>query len=326
MPPRRSALSMSMPVFWYVYQVGVVVFFVQGLAIPFLLLASGILWRRQNRRLDALRPQMKRTLRPNARKDGPVEQVLESLPKLRPLNCLNCAGAVLLWDTEAVCPSCGVHTDLPEDYAATASLRHQVGEVLKSALAHWRVARFLTHPATRAGLGLLALFEFLLFPLVLIGAETYGESWLDPVLEGLGETGVLVVGIPAFLGFILWMLVFLMLRSVSKGLGRLAPAAPVLQGGSGGREASTCQSCGGGIEYDAGDFACICNYCNVVNYRAQFARRERAKAQAEQTQTTSALFHAMNVIDDMNGTFLFVMSILVVGSIFLVGGIALGGD
>jgi predicted RNA-binding Zn-ribbon protein involved in translation (DUF1610 family) len=318
---------MSMPVFWYVYQVCAVVFFVQGLAIPFLLLASGMLWRRQNRRLEALRGQKKRSLKPNARKEEQLERILGSLPKLRPLNCVNCGGAVLLRDTEAVCPSCGARTDLPEDYAATASLRHQVGKVLKSALAHRRVARILTHRVTGLVLGLLALFEFLLFPLVLIGAATYSESWIDPALAGIEDIGgSLVVGVFAFLGWFLWMFIFPMLSAVSKESRGQVPAAPVLASETREREASNCQSCGGGIEYDSGDFACICNYCNVVNYRAQFARVELTKAQAERTKTSSALFGAMEIIDDMNGTFLFVMAILVVGCVLVVIGQAFAND
>ncbi len=312
--------------FWYVYNFSVVVFFLQGLSIPFLLLGSGALWRRQNRRLEALRAKKKRTLKPSGRKEERLEAILGSLPRLRPLNCVNCGGAVLLRDTEAECPSCGARTDLPEDYAATASLRHEVTALVQSALAHWRVARFLTHPVTGVALFLLALFEFLLFPVVLIGAATYSDSWLDPALQRIEDIGgSLGIGVTAFVGWFLWMFMFPMLRSVSKAARQQMPAPSVLATGTGEREASSCQSCGGGIEYGSGDFACVCNYCNVVNYREQFARGELTKAQTERTKASSVLFGAMEVIDDVNGTFLFVMAILIVGFAFVVLGQAFAG-
>jgi hypothetical protein len=95
------------------------------------------------------------------------------------------------------------------------------------------------------------------------------------------------------------------------------PVVPVFEGKLRGGETANCEACGGAIEYDRGDFACICSYCNVENFRVRFARRERAQAEKQKTQTKSVLFGAMEILDDFVGTFFFVSLILVGGSILL---------
>lgn len=93
---------------------------------------------------------------------------------------------------------------------------------------------------------------------------------------------------------------------------------PVFEGEIRGSETASCQACRGGIEYDARDFACICSYCNVENFRVRFVRRTRAQGEKQKTQTNSVLFGAMEILEDFVGTFFFVSTILVGASILLI--------
>jgi len=83
-------------------------------------------------------------------------------------------------------------------------------------------------------------------------------------------------------------------------------------------ETASCQTCGGAIEYDAGEFACACAYCNVENFRVEFSRRERALSERQRTQTKSVLFGAKEIIEEFTGTFFFVLLFLSIASVLLV--------
>ncbi len=82
----------------------------------------------------------------------------------------------------------------------------------------------------------------------------------------MGETTAFLVMLSAFFGFIIWMIVFIFLTTLSKSLRKELPVVPVFEAEIRGSETASCQACGGGIEYDAGDFVCICSYCNVENF------------------------------------------------------------
>jgi hypothetical protein len=113
------------------------------------------------------------------------------------------------------------------------------------------------------------------------------------------------------------MIVFIFLTTLSKSLRKQLPVLPVFEGELRGSETTSCQACGGGIKYDAGDFVCICSYCNVENFRVRFVKREGAQAEKQRKQTKSALFGAMEILEDFVGTFFFVSTILVGASMLL---------
>lgn len=303
--------------FLYFYQICVALFILQGISMPFLVILSGARWRRQSRRLERLRGEVARGKVVKA--GEPPESILNALPKLKPLNCENCGGSISLKEAGTLCPYCGTLGALPEDYAAAVALRPEVRGLLKSALRHWRAARLLTFPLSH-WLFLLLIFAepLVLFPVVLIGSNLYRDTLADRVFEGLGETASFVVMLSAFLGFVVWMIVFIFLAALSKSLRRRLPAVPVSEESVRATEAAGCQSCGGRIEYDAGDFACICDYCNVENLRVRFTRRERGRAEKQKARTNSLLFGAMEILDEFVGTFFFVLLFLVAASTLLV--------
>jgi Zn finger protein HypA/HybF involved in hydrogenase expression len=304
--------------FAYFYQACIVIFLLQGIATPFLLVISGVLWRKQNQQLESLMKELELTRRKNILSDKSFESILNGLPKLHPLNCGNCGGNMLLQEAETFCPYCQTRGDLPEDYAAAVSLKSQVKGLLKSAVRNWRVANVLTYPLVGRIFFLLIFVEpLVLFPTVLVGSNVFPDTWIDKAFEALGETTTFLVMLSAFFGFIVWMIVFIFLANLSKSLRLKLPVVPVFKSEVRSSETASCQACGGGIEYDAGDFACLCSYCNVENFRVRFVRRERAQAEKQKTRTNSVLFGAMEILEDFVGTFFFVLVILVGASTLL---------
>lgn len=310
--------------FYYFYQVCVAVFVLQGVSIPLLVAASGFAWRRQSGRAERLRAEVlgaggggfKAAKEVGA--GGAARLILESLPKLEPLKCAGCGGGVLLRETGTLCPYCGARGDAPEDYRAATALRSEVGKLYASASRHWRVANALTfRPARLFFFSMIFAEPFVLFPAVLVGSNLYRDSAADRAFESAGETASFLLMLAAFLGFVAWMVVFIHLAALGGSLRRNLPAAPAFEGAARGAETAGCQSCGGALEYDAGDFACVCPYCNVENLRARFVRRERARTEGQRAKTKSALFGAMEIIEEFTGTFFFVLLLLTVASVLL---------
>jgi Zn finger protein HypA/HybF involved in hydrogenase expression len=306
--------------FYYFYQVCVAVFVLQGVAVPFVVLVSGFVWRGRGRRLEGLRAEVEAG-RGKARDAGAGEALrlaLERLPKLKPLRCEKCGGGVLLRESETLCPYCGARGETPEDYAATNALRPEVRRLYASAVKHWRAANALTFAPSRWLFVMMIFAEpLVLFPVVLVGGNLYRDTWADRAFEALGETASFLLMLSAFLGFVVWMVVFISLASLSGSLRRKLPVVPVFKNEARGTETAACESCGGAVEYGAGDFACVCPYCNVENLRVSFVRRERARAESQRTRTKSALFGAMEIIEDFAGTLFVVLLTLAGASVLL---------
>ncbi len=305
--------------FYYFYQVCVALFLVQGVSIPFLLILSGWLWWSRSRGLESLRAELKSRAPKAVKHDDISELILKGLPALKPLKCAGCGGAVALREAETFCPYCEARAAAPEDYAATRALRSEVGKIYASAVRRWRVANLLTFRPAR-WLFLLMIFAepFVIFPAVLIGSNTFTDTWADRSLRTLGETASFFVMLAAFLGFVVWMVVFIHLAALSKSLRRNLPVVPVFEESVRGFEAASCQTCGGAIEYDAGSFACACPDCNGETFRVRFARRERAASVGRKTPTKSVLFGASEIIEEFVGTFFVVLLLLPVASVILV--------
>ena len=304
--------------FYYFYQVCVALFLIPGVSIPLLLALSGRLWWRQNRRLESLGAELKVSPAKGVEPRDIPELILKSLPVLKPLNCANCGGNVLLRETETVCPYCETRAGAPEDYAAASALKSEVRKIYASAVRHWRAANALTFRPAR-WLFLLMIFAepFVVFPAVLVGSNLFRDTWADRSLASLGETASFFVMLAAFLGFVVWMVVFICLAALAGSLRRNLPVVPVFEERVRRVEAASCQACGGAIEYDAGAFACACAYCNVENFRVRFARRERALSEQQRTRTKSVLFGAAEIIEEFVGTFVFVLLLLTIASALL---------
>ena len=103
-----------------IYEIALVIFLLQGVLIPVLLLFSGIALSRQLARLTVMEKAVERDRR--QRREG-LDALLKALPKLDPLHCDACGSPVALEARSARCISCATVSDLPADYRATRILR-----------------------------------------------------------------------------------------------------------------------------------------------------------------------------------------------------------
>lgn len=311
--------------FRHIYEIALAVFLAQGVLLIPLLVAAGFAWFGQTHRLAQLEKVLGRD---RTQSDRTRASLLKALPKLQPLSCGACGGAVALDPAAAVCTACGTPAPLPADYAATFAVRRQLARLTAAALRHWWIARILVSTPARLFFLLMIFAEPAIFTIVLIGAATWGDTFFDRAFAAMGEEVGFAIMIMCFGGFILWMVVFLMLANLAKELrGKLA-AFPVRTRASDSEatDYATCRSCGGGVHYAARAFACLCNYCGVENYRAEHTRSARAAAEDERVSARATLFGATEVIEEFTGTFFFAMAILTFGFGLLVLWSWLSGD
>jgi hypothetical protein len=293
--------------FRLVYEAAAAVFLLQAVLIPLLLVVFGAAWFRQTSRLAA----MKRLVGGEGkRKEKRLSALLEAVPKLQPLTCPPCGSPMVLEEQSARCIGCDSLAALPDDYRATRNLRRRLPRLATAAIRHWRAARILTATPVRWLLWLMILSPPLLFVIVLIGAGTYRDTFLDRAIDSIGEGWALALTLFALAAFILWMMIFGLLAALSKELRRKLPAFPDFRWTIAEPEFATCRSCGGGIGFGAGTLACLCSYCTVPNFRAEQARRERSSSEEDQARIRWSLFGAMDIIEKFTATIFFAMAIL----------------
>lgn len=307
--------------FRQVYEIGLAIFLFQGVLIPILLIVAGIAWYRQVSRLNAMEKALDRDRRREAKG---VEALLDSMPKLDPLQCDSCGSPVAFEARSARCISCETSAELPADYRATIALRRALDRISAAAIRDWRIARLLTSLPVRWLFRLMIVAEPLLFVLVMIGAATFDDTIFDRFFVWLPNELETALATLAICGFILWTIVFIFLASLAKSLNDKVPAYPDVRPGElGAAEYASCHACGGGIVFRPGSFATLCPYCTVATFRAAFARGERARSEERQVLTRASLFGALEIIEDFTGTFVVVMTILSLGFAILIGVAAL---
>lgn len=285
----------------YFYQTCVVISLLQGISLPFVIIIFRTLSRRQRQKHANLKKELG-IVRRRKTKSTEISKLIHDLPKLQPLNCDTCGAGVLLKETGTFCPHCQARSDLPEDYATAVSLRMEVKKLLKSAVRHWRVANILTLPLITGliiSLGVIEPLLALLLPMIIRSASgTLPNTLADSLMASLGTPLDGIVSLFLISGIIIWTLMFLCLAVTGFDLRKKLPMVPVWEEKTRSSETGTCHSCGGAVEYDKDEFACICSYCNVENFRVQFTRLTRAKPEQQKTQTNFALFGAMEIIEN----------------------------
>lgn len=305
-------------------EIGLIVFFAQGALLLPLIAWAGFSWFRRMARLAALEKELGEDRKESERT---LAKLLKRLPHLQPLSCANCGGALALDPAATICTRCHATAPVPADYAATIALRGRLGGLTRAALRQWLLARILISFPVRAFFFVMIFVEPLLLLLVLIGGVEYQDTIMESVLEAIGETWGLVLGILSFGAFILWMVVFIYLTNLSKDLRRSLGAFPRFR-----RAAdesllfANCETCGGGVHFGSRAFAALCNYCGVENFRADHTARERAAGEERQLTARTTLFGAMEIIEDFTGSFFIVMTILTTAFGLLVLFSALGAD
>lgn len=279
-----------------------VISLLQGISLPFVILVFRALSRSQRQQSAHLKKELN-LVRGN--KSNPTEisrLIQEVLPKLQPLNCDNCGAGVLLRETETFCPHCKMESALPEDYAAAVSLRIEIKKSLKSAVRHWRVANILTLPLTTGlfiSLGVIEPLLALLLPAIITTASgTLPNTLADDLMASFGTPLDGIVYLFWISGILIWTLLFLCLAVTGLDLRKKLPIVPIFEAKLRGSETATCHSCNGAVEYDGEDFACICSYCNVENFRVRFTRIKRAESEKQKAEVSFALFGAKRIIEN----------------------------
>ena len=285
----------------YFYQIFVVVSLLQGVSLPFVILSFRSLSRRHRQERASLKRELN-SVRRYKTESTEISTLIQSLPKLQPLNCGACGAGVLLKETETYCPHCEARNALPEDYAAAVSLRTEVKKLLKSAVRHWRLANILTLPLIIGlfiSLGVIEPLLALMLPVIISnGSGTLPHTLADTLMVSLGTPLDGIVYLFWICGILIWTLMSLCLAVTGLDLRKRLPIVPIFEEKVRKIETAVCHSCGGAIEYDEDDFASICNYCHVENFRVRFTKLERAKSEKQKTETTFALFGAMEIIEN----------------------------
>lgn len=303
--------------FRLVYEVALAIFLLQGVLIPVLLTATAISWFRQISRLNVMEKAVERD---REQRPAGMDKLLDSLPKLRPLQCQGCGSPVALEARSARCISCEAVSDLPADYRATMVLRRALARVSAAAIRSWWIARLLTSAPLRLFFRLMIFAEPLLFLLVIIGAATFDDTPFDRALARLPNEVEFGLATLAICGFIIWMIVFILLSSLGKELrSKLAAFPDIRREELGAAEYAACHACSGGVVFRAGSFAGLCPYCTVATFRAAHARRERARSEAQQVLTRASLFGALEIIEDFTGMFFIGMAIMSLAFALLIG-------
>ena len=285
----------------YFYQACVLIALLQGLSLPFVIVVFRRLSRRQRQESAGLKGELDRARgghKHNRRLKDVSQLIHDDLPRFQPLNCEACGAGVLLKETGTLCPHCEAKGSMPEDYTAAVSLRTEVKKLLKSAVRHWRVANILTLPLVTGSLIALGVFEPLLALLLTALVQTRGDTLAEKLIASLGTPLDSLVYLFLIFGIVIWSLMFLCLAVTGLELRKNLPVVPLFEDKVRRRETATCHSCNGAIEYDQNDFACICSYCNVENFRVRFTRRRRAESEQQKTQTNFALFGARKIIEN----------------------------
>lgn len=286
----------------YFYQSCVVISLLQGISLPFLIIIFRTLSLRYRQKRASLKKELN-VVRGYRTKTTEISKLLENdLPKLQPLKCSTCGAGVLLKETETFCPHCATQSSLPEDYALAISLRMEVKKLLKSAVRHWRVSNILTLPLITGlfiSLGVIEPLLALFLPVIIPATSgTLPHTLADTLMASLGTPLDGIVYLFLISGIIIWTLMFLCLAVTGLDLRNKLPVVPVFEEKIRSRETATCNSCGGAIEYDKDNFASICSYCNVENFRVRFTRLKRAETENQKTRTNFALFGAMEIIEN----------------------------
>jgi len=289
----------------------------QGLSLPFGVVVVYFICMRQWKRLLLIQRQAQAAAR-----RGAFHKATQGLPEFKPLNCSRC-GAGLLLEPEALrCPSCGHQCSVPSDYRAALTLKQNLQQLLRSAQGAWRFAWVLTSSPARGLLVLLIVAQaFALVPLALLDFDRRPDTPVFRFLATYPEGPLFFIGV---LGEVTWLIGFCLLIDLSKRMRRGLPVFPALSQELRASETGNCQSCGGAIQYESGDFAAICPYCHVENFRVQSTRTARGGGEEKQARMEFTLFGALNIVNEFLWTIWIWGAMAVVAALFFAGKELLG--
>lgn len=310
--------------FFTLYEVSRTVLVAQGLGL--LVLVPGTMWLSLGK-LD--RGDISGF--PHKKDRAPSRLTIKSLPKLQPLNCPQCGAAAALRRNGLFCPSCGTQSKLDADYASVATQQSLARRLIWRARVYWTLARIISHRFNKFVAGVMFLAELLVFPTAyLVGEHVFANShsWFDQMNDATVDFLKLKIGSHAtdalmmmvaclcITALFIWLIIFFMIFADTIEMRGKLPKMIVNHRS---HEFTNCQDCGGKIEYLWNDFMCLCPYCHVQNFRAQFVQMQRASAESKTRSAKASLAEAVRIIDDFLSQ-LWIVSVvigLLFGGIFL---------
>ncbi len=248
-------------------------------------------------------------------------QILEQLPVLLPLRCSKCSAGVLLEPERVFCPYCQHVDELPIAYAQAMQTKKQVGRVWQATLQAVRVAKFFT--STTAGMVLVALAVFEVWLLqfspewnttiATILRRSEPNFWRDTALALLPFLGVI-----GLIGGISTIGLCIITGGMRQELRQKIPALTQLPTTAQGTLLEQCRSCSATIQMQNGEFAVLCPYCNVENYREQYTSSNLATHYKALEHKQAFLLTALKIINDYFGVGVVFASIIFCGILGLV--------
>lgn len=236
-----------------------------------------------------------------AKKSDEKAATPEVTPRIEPLHCQACGGAVPLLDTAFDCPFCKAAIRPPEEYLRIFELRRKATDELHRAERLWRASRITT------SWPVVWLFRLLVLGwagAVIVSAVILSDVWPKPVawLAGLLACVQILVGLAMASGF----------RESRKEL----PPLPDAKFFHAPAENGTCPDCGAPVRFADDRMAATCAYCGADAYRAGVAEAARADAAIHADRTRKSLREAVHDVRARRSEIIGYFGFLAVAELF----------
>lgn len=215
-----------------------------------------------------------------------------------PLNCSTC-GASLAFDGDRLrCTHCSATEPVPESYKQVFELRGQGLRDIHEASRYLNRARVLTSGWLKGGLILAGTWLFVSPFFLLITASD--DHRYDTLIKSFGNW-VVLMGCSQILWIIILFLTAINITKVSLTVPKLSDPKEAAKS-----EFSSCPTCGGGIQFGAGDLATLCGFCGVETFRPQVswavAKKAKGQAQVAQESLAKAQLACERAVDEVVGS------------------------
>ncbi len=293
-----------------------IIFLIHAILVPICLVVA--VWH-GSEQFGSIQALEKAFGKPNQARFTP--QILEQLPVLSPLRCSKCSAGVILEPERVYCPYCQHTDELPKAYAEAMQLKKQVSRVWQNALQAIHSAKFFTSSWAVWVLIALALFELWLLQFSPAWNNTIETAlrrsepnfWRDATLTFLPFLGFIgIIGGISTLGLCIIM------GGMRHELRQKIPALSQLPTKAKGTLLESCRSCSATLQLQDGEFATLCPYCNVENYREQYTTSRLASQYARLEHNQAFLLTALKIINDYLGVGVVFASIIFFGILGLV--------
>ena len=258
---------------------------IQAFLMPFMLVGGGI-WV-----FFGFRPE--KVKRAERRKESPKPK-----EKLKPLNCTKCAAALAFDGNLLRCTHCDSTQPVPESYAEIFEHRSQGLKDIHEASAYLNKARILTSNWLKAVIIILGLWLFLSPIFLLIAASN--DHRHDALIKWFGNW-IILVGASQVLWVIICFMTAASITKVKLTVPKLSDPKEAVR-----PEFAGCGSCGGGIQFAAGDLATLCGFCGVETFRSQIswsvAKKAKGQAQVAKESLAKAQQACERAVDDVIGS------------------------